>query len=79
LQELGIEPRDLLELDIASAIFGGNRDNGVGTTRAGGPRNTFNANRSSYTSGENKGALPSENRRGGAEIDLEDEEILFCT
>lgn len=66
MQELGIDPGNVSEFNLAIELARRNRNDGVGTTRVGGPRNTFNPNRGSYTSGKNKGALPSENQRGGA-------------
>jgi hypothetical protein len=64
LQELGDKPTDLLELDIASAIFGGNRDNGVGLGASGRSRREVDADRSSSASGKDKGEISGEASQG---------------
>lgn len=60
LQELGLESRDLLELDIASELRGGDRDYGVGIGAGGGRRDKVDSNTSSSDSGKDKGEVVGE-------------------
>ena len=60
MQTLGIKPTDLLELDFASAIAGGNRDNGVGDDGSRRKRNSAYSNPNSFDSGANKGEVVGE-------------------
>ena len=65
LQELGIKPGDLLELDIAIELARGNRNNGVGIGASGRSGREVDADRSSSTSGKDKGEVLGETEEEG--------------
>lgn len=70
LQELGLKPGDLLELDIALELARGNRNDGLGLGASGRSGREVDADRSSSTSGKDKGEVLEE---------TEEDDILYRT